>query len=345
MTSLGAAEARFAHVGAEASDVVEAASALLTGGKRLRAAFCVAGWTACGGPPPLTADSPVIAAGAALEYFQAAALVHDDVIDGSQTRRGLPAAHRRFARLHADRAWTGSADRFGESTAILLGDLLLAFSFREMAAAARDVATGFRALEVYDLMVAEVTLGQYLDVLAQSAPWAEDPAHALDRAERIVRAKSARYSVEHPLVLGAALAGGSDDRLAACSRFGLPVGEAFQLRDDVLGVFGDPEVTGKPAGDDIREGKRTVLVTLALERATPAQRQVLRRSLGCADLATDALDGARAVLVETGALAAVEARIAALAEEGAAALALAGLDDGAVTMLTDLADLAIHRVS
>lgn len=342
--TLPATAEQFAEIGPETEDLLDAARILVAGGKRLRAAFCVAGWRAANGAVPLGSDSPVIAAGAALELFQAAALAHDDVIDGSQTRRGLPAAHRRLAGIHRERRWTGPADRFGEAAAILIGDLLLAFAFREVAAAGRGVppAHARRAAAVFDRMVAEVTLGQYLDLRAQAAPWTEDPSIALNRAERVIRSKSAGYSVELPIVLGAALAGGDDARLAACARFGRPVGEAFQLRDDVLGVFGDPARTGKPAGDDLREGKRTVLVALALERATPAQNALLRRALGCADLGA-LLDDARDVLRATGALAAVEARIDALAAAAADALESAGLDDHAVHDLAALARLAIDR--
>lgn len=345
VTVLEDSRSRLGHIGPETEDVTDAAAALLAGGKRLRASFCVAGWAACGGPPPSAATDAVIAAGASLELFQAAALVHDDVMDGSLTRRGLPAAHRRFAHVHRERSWIGPPDRFGEAAAILLGDLLLVTSFREIAAALATVPAraARRGQDVYDLMTAEVTLGQYLDMQAQAAPWTEDPALALDRAERVVRAKSARYSVEHPIVLGAALAGAGDEHLRACSRFGLPIGEAFQLRDDVLGVFGDPTVTGKPAGDDLREGKRTVLVALALESATPAQSSALRAALGQADLDEDALQRARDVLVATGALDAVERRIVDLADRGFAALDSAGFAPRAVFELRALARLAVDR--
>ncbi len=324
---------------------MDAAAALLAGGKRLRAAFCVAGWRACGGPPPTGTDEPVVAAGASLELFQAAALVHDDVMDGSLTRRGLPAAHRRFAALHDQHGWIGSADRFGEAAAILLGDLLLVSSFREIAHAVHGTppVAAARAQEVYDLMTAEVTVGQYLDMRAQAEPWDESAASDLARAERVIRAKSARYSVEHPIVLGAALAGGSPDQLAACARFGLPVGVAFQLRDDVLGVFGDPSVTGKPAGDDLREGKRTVLVALAMERSDTGRRAVLRRALGCADLESEHLAAAREVLVSTGALRAVETRINELTTAAFEALDAASFGEQASSELRELARLAVDR--
>lgn len=343
--TMGGLDGRLAHVGPERRDLTEAAARLLAGGKRLRAAFCVAGWEAAGGAAPEHADSPAIAAGASLELFQAAAIVHDDVMDGSLTRRGQPSAHEGYAAAHRRRSWQGSAGRFGESAAILLGDLLLVASFGEMAAAARGVPaeSARRATDVYDLMTAEVTLGQYLDVYAQAVPHGAHGPAERDRAERVVRAKSARYSVEHPVVLGAALAGAPEPLLSALAAFGLPIGEAFQLRDDLLGVFGDPAVTGKPAGDDLREGKRTLLLALALEAADDADRHVLLGGVGSADLDPEGIEDIRRVLVRTGAVRAVEALIDEHAGRGFRALDDAPLDPGARTALTALARLAVDR--
>ncbi len=339
--------ARMAHVGAETADVIDAGDTLLSGGKRLRAAFCVAGWSAAGGPAPAQNDAAVIIAGSSLELFQAAALVHDDVMDGSLTRRGRPAAHRQFAAIHGLRSWLGSPDLFGEAAAILLGDLLLVTSARELNQALREIpaAAAARAQDVYDLMTAEVTLGQYLDMQAQAAPWDADLAVDLDRAVRVVRAKSARYSVEHPTVLGAAMAGGDEPLLALLGRFGLPIGEAFQLRDDVLGVFGDPEVTGKPAGDDLREGKRTILVAVAMDRASAAARETLTAALGRSDLDGSDLDDARDILISTGALADVEARIDRRTEAGLRALEGPELDERPRAELRALALLATDRTA
>lgn len=345
--SLAEARARLRHVGPETADVIDAAAGLVAGGKRLRASFCVAGWAAAGGARPQDSGSPVVVAGCSLELFQAAALVHDDVMDGSLTRRGQPAAHRQFARLHGARQWIGSPDLFGEAAAILLGDLLLVTSFRELSLALTELSPepARRSRDVYDLMTAEVTLGQYLDMQAQAAPWHEGTARDLDRAERVVRAKSARYSVEHPIVLGAAMAGGDEQLLSDLGGFGLPIGEAFQLRDDVLGVFGDPAVTGKPAGDDLREGKRTVLLATALERASEGEREILTGALGRPDLQPDHLDRAREILISTGALSAVEARIEERARTGLSALEASGLGERARFELRTLAQLAIDRAA
>lgn len=337
-------------LGADTAALTAALHGILTGGKRLRAAFCYWSWRAHGGGAP-TGSAPerdaVLRIGAALELFQAAALFHDDVMDDSETRRGQPAAHVTFAETHRRRSWSGSAQRYGESAAILLGDLALVASEREFAAAlgplAPAAAGGARA--VFDTMRTEVTVGQYLDVLAQTQPWADDPVRAEERARAVVRAKSARYSVEHPLALGAALAGAGGDALALCARVGLPLGEAFQLRDDLLGVFGDPAATGKPAGDDLREGKRTVLVARALGGADLRQREVLLAGLGRRDLTAEDVDRLREVLVATGAVASVEGLIDALASGALTALSQAPLAEPARTMLLRLGRAAVDRAA
>ncbi|SEE02938.1 polyprenyl synthetase family protein [Ruania alba] len=242
-----------ADVGPEITDLGAVATDLLDGGKRLRAAFAAAGWMAFGGPE---LDDRIVATGAGLELFQMAALVHDDVIDDSRTRRGRPAAHHQLAMRHDELKMMTDARRYGASSAVLLGDLLLVAAMRELDEALDALPDDERrsARRLVTDMMAGVTLGQYLDIYAQSAPWSDDPSVDLDRARRVLRAKAARYSVEQPLCLGATMAGAPPDGVESCSRIGLPIGEAFQLRDDLLGVFGDPALTGKPAGDDLREG-------------------------------------------------------------------------------------------
>ncbi|MEE6286590.1 polyprenyl synthetase family protein [Georgenia sp. MJ173] len=319
------------------TELFGAGEALLSGGKRLRAQFCVAGWRAFGGAA-VSAQSPAVLAGSALELFQGAALAHDDLMDGSLTRRGLPAAHRRFAAEHAERGWLGSSESHGAAGAILLGDLLLSISSTEMDVARAELPAeaSHRARTEWDLMTAEVAVGQFLDVRSQVLPWQHDD-EAVERALTVVRHKSARYSVEHPLVLGAALAGADDAALERLRGVGLPLGVAFQLRDDVLGVFGDPAVTGKPAGDDLREGKRTVLLALALRHADDAQRTALEGAVGRDDLGDDEVEEIRAILHETGAVDAHEDLIAAQRDAGLAALAAMDLAAESRDVLTELA--------
>jgi len=334
----------------DAAGFADAVERMVAGGKRLRAAFCYWSWRAHGGVPGDDREQAVLRAGAALELFQAAALFHDDVMDDSSTRRGLPTAHRVFAESHRADGRRGEPRRFGDGVAILLGDLALVASDEEMAHALRDlpapVATSARG--VFDLMRTEVTIGQYLDLVAQTMPWGD---HADDerRAREVVRAKSARYSVEHPLTLGAALAGADEEALAGCRAVGLPLGEAFQLRDDVLGVLGDPSTTGKPAGDDLREGKRTVLVARALARATAAGDTdavaALSRGVGDPDLDTDGVAALTDLLVRTGALTEVESLIDDLSRQAFAQIDARGWPEPARGALVALARAAVDRAA
>ncbi|MBZ2195633.1 polyprenyl synthetase family protein [Occultella gossypii] len=335
----------FRDVGPEVTDLFDVAGTMLPGGKRLRASFAAAGWLALGGPDDLQRAPEIVLAGSGLELFQLAALVHDDLIDGSLTRRGLPAAHRQFTTLHDQRAMLDTGDHFGAAGAVLLGDLLLVAAVGELQDALELLPASARAAgrRIVQRMMAEVTVGQYLDIYAQSAPWSADAALDLDRARRVIRSKSARYSVEHPLTLGAAMAGADEPALGAASRIGLPIGEAFQLRDDVLGVFGDPDVTGKPAGDDLREGKRTVLVTLAMTRADAAGVDLLRSALGNADLDPDTVARVRELLTGTGALASVEELIGERTAAALAAIDAAGYAQPARDRLRTLARAAITR--
>jgi geranylgeranyl diphosphate synthase type I len=307
---------------------------LLRGGKRLRPAFAYWAYRAAGG-----ADSAeAVAAATSLELLQACALVHDDVMDGSDTRRGLPAAHRRFGTLHRENSWLGSHEGFGMGAAILLGDLCLSWADELLYASGLPLDALARAKPVYDVMRTELMAGQYLDLLEQARG-----GGSVERAMRVVRFKSAKYTIERPLHLGASLAGAPSSLLDALSAYGLPLGEAFQLRDDVLGVFGDPAETGKPAGDDLREGKRTVLVATALERASEAEAAVIRRRLGDPALDAVGVDELRTVIVDTGALENAETLIDKLTSESLAALDAAAIDDASRDVLRGLAIAATAR--
>jgi geranylgeranyl diphosphate synthase type I len=327
--------------------LTEQVGALLAGGKRLRAAFCYWSFRAHGGGSTGPQRDAVVRVGAALELFQAAALLHDDVMDASDTRRGLPTAHRVFEARHAEHGWSGDADRFGVAAAILLGDLCLVASHREAAAAldAMPPEVARPARDLFDAMTSEVVVGQYLDVLVQAEPWGLDPAADEARARTVLRAKSARYSVERPLALGAVLAGAGDEAVKAMGVAGLPLGEAFQLRDDVLGVFGDPTVTGKPAGDDLREGKRTVLVARTLAGSGPEDRRTLTGRLGDPGLTPEDVEALRALVVGSGALQGVERLIDALTDEALGALAAADLTAEGRVVLEALARAAVDRRS
>ncbi|GAA4433132.1 polyprenyl synthetase family protein [Georgenia halophila] len=339
---------RFSDVGEALPDLLEPARSLLGGGKRLRAQLCGAGWAAAG--KTLSVDDPVVLAGSALELFQGAALVHDDVMDDSSTRRGKPAAHRHFAAAHRERGWLGGPGEHGQAAAIVLGDLLLALSAMELDAATSltPPSAGGRGRHIYDEMIAEVALGQYLDVRSQALPWgARTPGgrNAVDLALQVVCHKSARYSVEHPLVLGAALAGAEDGLLDALRAVGLPLGEAFQLRDDELGVFGDPSVTGKPAGDDLREGKRTVLLAMTVERADASGRELVRELVGAPDLDAEGVAALQQLMRSTGALAEHEVFIDDRYAAGLSALESADVPRHAQDLVRGLAAALVRRTA
>jgi len=321
-------------------------AALLAGGKRLRPAFCYWGWRGAGGP-----DCPeIINAAAALELLHAGALIHDDLMDASDTRRGQPSVHRQFEARHADRGWHGSADAFGMGVAILLGDLLICWTDEMFHASGLPADALRRGRPVLDRMRTEVFAGQYLDLLGQ-AVGDETVAGAL----RVVEFKTAKYTIERPLHLGAALAGAGpepagdggtvrDGSLAAAyTAYGLPLGIAFQLRDDILGVFGDPAQTGKPAGDDVREGKRTVLLAIARSRATAGQAQVIDRYLGDPLLDDAGTAEIRAAITGTGAVAECERMIARHVSEAIAALDGAPMTGEAREALAELAVAATAR--
>jgi len=350
-----------AAIGEDLLPCVDATAELLAGGKRLRPAFCYWGWRAAGGP-----DSPEIyTAAASLELLQASALVHDDVMDASDIRRGRPAVHRQFAARLAAGARTGAsttprpdltragaspgaADQFGTGAAILIGDLLLAWTDELFRASGFPADVLLRAQSSLDAMRTEVAAGQYLDILSQASR-----STSVAAALRVITYKTAKYTIERPLQLGAALAaagdtGGSAGNDAAavsatCTDYGIPLGIAFQLRDDILGVFGDPARTGKPVSGDISEGKRTVLVALARERANASQARVLDRHLGDRGLTLDAAAQVKTVLTETGAVQECESLIAASVKEAVSALDGAPISAAARTALAALAITATDR--
>ena len=328
--------ARLVPLGDDAARLVDAARASVMGGKRFRAAFCHWGFRAV--QSELPDEAALHRAAAALELLHASALVHDDYMDASATRRGQPATHTAFEARHRESGWTGDPRQYGAAAAILLGDLLLCWSDELLRTCGIGGGTVDRALGFFDTSRSEVITGQFLDVSVQARGESD-----VEQAMRVLRYKSAKYSVERPLHVGAALAGGGPEVLAGLSGFGLPLGEAFQLRDDLLGVFGDPAVTGKPAGDDLTEGKRTVLVALALHGAPAADAERLDAALGT-DLDEAAVAGLRGIIEASGAHAEVERRIDALTVESLAALDQAPVTDLAREVLRDLAAAATQRV-
>jgi geranylgeranyl diphosphate synthase type I len=324
------------RLGPDAQRLVEHARVSVSGGKRFRAAFCWWGHHAVAEPAPADRAS-LLRACSALELLHASALVHDDYMDASDVRRGHPATHRAFEQLHRQQGWSASPEQYGASAAILLGDLLLSWSDEMLRTCGLPASRVLEALGYFDLTRSEVVTGQFLDVSAQARGAAD-----VDTAMTVLRYKSAKYSIERPLHIGAALAGASPEMITQLSRFGLPLGEAFQLRDDLLGVYGDPAVTGKPAGDDLIEGKRTVLVALALDALPDADAQVLDAALGTA-LEPEQVEHLCHLIDASGARLQVEGVIRQLTERALTALRAADITDRASGVLAGLAAQVTQR--
>ena len=305
---------------------------VLSGGKRLRPAFCHWGFVAAGGDPD--ADI-VVDAGAAFELMHAFALFHDDVMDDAASRRGEPTTHTVFAERHAAAGWAGESRRFGEGVAILIGDLAFVYADQLLADANPT------AWRIWNELRVELNVGQVLDILG-SVRGVRD----VEQAERICRYKSGKYTIERPLHLGAALA--SPERFEALaptfSAYGLPLGDAFQMRDDVMGAFGDSAATGKPVGGDLREGKPTPLLARALAAASDAQRAVLA-GVGRPGLTDDEVAEIQQVIVDTGALADLERTITSRMHAAVTAIERADLDDRAAAELIALAAYVGRRAT
>ncbi|MGY2084494.1 polyprenyl synthetase family protein [Blastococcus sp. SYSU DS0539] len=322
--------------------VVDEVSAVAEGGKKLRPSFAYWGWRGARaqGQGVAEDDDAVLRAVAALEFVHASALVHDDVMDAAGTRRGRPTTHIGFADRHTSHGFSGDQELFGVGAAILVGDLALVWSDEMLRCSGISEAALGRARAVWDTMRTEVTAGQYLDLL-RAAGGLPGP----DGALTVARYKSAGYTVQRPLQLGAAIAGAGPAVVEAFAAIGLPLGEAFQLRDDLLGVFGDPEITGKSADDDLREGKQTLLVALAEEVADDAGRRLLGQLLGNPDAGPEEFEALRALLVSTGARDRVEQRITVSTARARDAIAEAPIADDARAALDALAVAATTRTA
>ena len=310
-----------------AADVPVLMQQLIEGsGKRLRPVMAALGWVAAGGRAHPRGDTDVVAVGAALELLHVFALVHDDVMDESASRRGRASVHVQAARLHEAGSGAGSSGRFGESIAILVGDLAHAEAGHVVA----ELPVPMRRL--WRVLVAELVAGQRRDLVG-SARGSRD----LDFARSVARMKSGRYTVERPLELGAVAADASEHVLRCLARYGRAVGEAFALRDDLLGIWGDPAKTGKPAGDDLASGKPTVILALAASRMrSGAGREALSR-VGTPAFTPADLSVLRAQLQADGVAAAVEDMITSSVDEAAEALQDNALDPDGTSLLTDMA--------
>lgn len=327
---LAGEQERWGHLDPDLSEPLACLSAMiLAGGKRLRPAFCHWAYLGAGGGGD---DEIIIDAGAALEMLHSFALIHDDIMDNSQRRHGAMAVHRVFEDHHARQAWRGESRRFGEGVGILIGNL--AFVYADLLLAEAPP----RAMAVFNELRLEVNLGQYLDLLGTVRGNTDQAA-----ARLICLYKSGKYTVQRPLHLGAALAGRLDELGPVLSAYGLPLGEAFQLRDDLIGVFGDSKVTGKPVGEDLREGKPTVLFALAAEQASPSETKLLAEHFGASALSESEVSDMQAVLIATGAPAILEQRISVLLSQALTAINTADITAQASQELECLAYFVAGR--
>ena len=344
----------FAEISDDLDPILDHVSRLLQGGKRFRGQFAFLAWYGTLDRSTMTEDQlaraaeGVIRICAALEMFHAAALVHDDLLDRSDTRRGEPAMHKKFEAAHATSAWAGSPERFGQAGSVLVGDMMLAWA-GEMFADALELCPADSARRAakreFHKMQIEVMAGQFLDVAEENAGPTRPAHEAVGRANRVMLYKTAKYSVEAPLLIGAAYAGADEATLHSLSTFAIPLGLAFQLRDDVLGVFGAAEKTGKPVGDDLREGKRTVLVALTRDYLPASVGQLFDDLLAERDLTEAQIAHLQQTITESGALQKTQAMIDELGNQSLEVLATLDLDKTAVTALGILARKVIDRES
>jgi geranylgeranyl diphosphate synthase type I len=308
---------------------------VLGNGKRIRPLFCYLGWLAAGG----TDCEEITRAAASLELFHAFALMHDDIMDDSALRRGRPTLHQLLSDLHLRESWRGHPKQFGVNVAILCGDLCFSYSDELLIRSGLPSQRILAAQDVLHQMRTEVMIGQNLDLLYQAI------GTTLEGALTVVRLKAAKYTVERPLQIGGILAGAGDDLLRAYSAFAIPLGEAFQLRDDVLGVFGDPEVTGKPAVDDLRGGKPTVMMAIAAQRATREQADHIVRLHGNPALDDDGAALLREVITSSGARETLEGMIRDRRSQALAALAAIQMPEPAKEALLNLVTMTVDRAA
>ncbi len=310
-------------------------SFLLDSGKRLRPLFAYSGYLSGGGE----ISTPIIKAIASLELLQACALIHDDLMDGSDTRRGKPSIHRHFESIHVQDELEGFAPAYGLAAAVLLGDLSLVWSSQMLNNAGLSTDELADVLPIYDEMRVELMAGQFLDIHEQTRKNID-----LERSITIARYKSGKYTIERPLHIGAALAGRqSPELVSALSAYGLPLGEAFQYRDDLLGVFGDPAITGKPAGDDLREGKRTVLIALTDMSCSDSMRKESKKYFGVSGLDAHGISILQEIITATGARQKLESMIEQLTDQALRAAESEVFDEKSHPLLLELAKIATKR--
>lgn len=342
---------QLAEISEDLIPIIDYTQELLQGGKRFRALFAYWAWAAAlpkdSNPSELIEQANgIVGIASALEVFHAAALVHDDLMDQSDTRRGKPSIHKRFENMHTEKGFLGDPERFGQSGSVLVGDLMLNWSSEVFGSAVTQAQTEeieSNCRNEFSKMRFEVMAGQYLDVLEENAAPLRSLADAVTMAEKVMLYKTAKYSLEAPLLIGASFAGADEETLRGFSNFGIPLGLAFQIRDDILGVFGDPEVTGKPAGDDLREGKRTVLVALTLQNSASSIARIFNDLLSERELESEQIEFMQQTIRDSGALEKTERMMQEYGERALQVLETLELEPVAKNKLQDLAERVISR--
>lgn len=308
-------------------------------GKRLRPFLVHLGFRAAVEASAVQTVDDVLPLAAAAEMLHVFALAHDDVMDQSALRRGLPTVHRMWAERHRSNGWRGDADQLGASVAILLGDLALVLADACLDESAVPDRCLRQSREVWQAMREEVIEGQFLDVAASQL---SHPAPE-DQIRTILSLKSGKYTVERPLHLGACAAGASPQLLEAFTSVGIPLGQAFQIQDDILGLFGDSEATGKPADSDLKEGKSTLLVSRAYSAASPSDRLALMQAWGNPSATDEQIVGAKAAIKGSGALDFARSEAEALAGQARSALLAAPIPEDARLVLSGLISFVLDR--
>lgn len=340
----------------ELAPVIDFIQGLLIGGKRFRALFAYWSWVSCLNtlPSPISEEQrdrsskALVDICAALEMFHAAALVHDDLLDNSDTRRGSPSVHKKFEELHEKSGWAGSALRFGQAGSVIAGDLMLGWAselFDSGVKRSPNSEIAWNCRDEFAKMRIEVMAGQYLDILEENAGPTRDADEAVGRANRVMLYKTAKYSIEAPLLIGASFCGAETGTLRGLTAFAIPLGLAFQLRDDVLGVFGEPEVTGKPIGDDLREGKRTTLIALTRQSLNFATAKLFDELMTNRELTSEQIKLIQETIKGSGALAKVEQMIEEYGNESLLALQQLKIDEYGKQNLKALALKVVNRSS
>ena len=309
----------------------------LGGGKRLRPLLMILGYAGSKG----VVDNRIVRASISIELVHSYLLMHDDVMDRDEFRRGRPTVWRAFRDLHAEAYGLEEATHYGYSMAIIAGDLAAAYAVQALLRSEFEYDVVLKAVELMQDVIEKTGHGQILDMTLE-----KEPLSAVKEEDvlEVHRLKTALYTIDGPLRMGGILARADEDLLKAYTRYAIPVGIAFQLQDDILGVFGDEAIVGKPVDSDIKEGKRTLLVVKAWERATPEQRRVMERVLGNRLASKEEVEMVREIMRSTGALDYVRELALRLAREGSSALDEADVSSDVREVLKDLAKVVVERV-